>query len=64
MFGGASELVLQYHSITIHIENAGGSDIDPIVTKNDFDSAFGFHCFSCRRQGFFFLRFVRTIVMW
>jgi hypothetical protein len=32
MFGGASELVLQYHSITIHIENAGGSDIVPIVT--------------------------------
>lgn len=27
MFGGASELVLQYHSITIHIENAGGNDI-------------------------------------
>ena len=28
VFGGTSEFVLQYHSITIHIENAGGSDID------------------------------------
>ena len=28
MFGGTSELVLQYHSITIHIENSGVRDID------------------------------------